>query len=386
MAATVRYNCSILKRETTMRKRKTVGVPVQVYNLGSPAGAQMDFERDELWSRMDAEMGKKAVSLPVFLVNPDQMDMLYPPEYRRALDPERVRPLLEEEAQREARNRYREREPEEEEPDFFDRLQRSEADARGWTKYSKVVTVGLYFRLQQYNQQFRDSVLGKGDPSLRTAEAANAFLNHQAPAIFLCCERIIGWASRVGVSHRLVMDKVYYHELGHGVMDTLPDGAPNPYFETWGCIVEESLANAIAYRCFSGTEARWVQRLIQDQPAEYRGYAAAGQLLVSLLDVKFLRDWFREWLHEYDWYWWRRIEYALDRLERGAWHPEVARTMTEVLRNLPMPLTQIRSHERIDSQNITEWRRFKRRIARAEPWIHQAWKDFAKHLLIEGVS
>lgn len=369
-----------------MRKRKTVGVPVQVYNLGSPAGAQMDFERDELWSRMDAEMGKKAVSLPVFLVNPDQMDMLYPPEYRRALDPERVRPLLEEEAQREARNRYREREPEEEEPDFFDRLQRSEADARGWTKYSKVVTVGLYFRLQQYNQQFRDSVLGKGDSSLRTAEAANAFLNHQAPAIFLCCERIIGWASRVGVSHHLVMDKVYYHELGHGVMDTLPDGAPNPYFETWGRIVEESLANAIAYRCFSGTEARWVQRLIQDQPAEYRGYAAAGQLLVSLLDVKFLRDWFREWLHEYDWYWWRRIEYALDRLERGAWHPEVARTLTEVLRNLPMPLTQIRSHERIDSQNITEWRRFKRRIARAEPWIHQAWKDFANYLLIEGVS
>jgi hypothetical protein len=51
-----------------------------------------------------------------------------------------------------------------------------------------------------------------------------------------------------------------------------------------------------------------------------------------------------------------------------------------------MPPTQIRSHERIDSQNITEWRRFKRRIARAEPWIHQAWKDFAKHLLIEGVS
>jgi hypothetical protein len=93
-----------------MRKRKTVGVPVQVYNLGSPAGAQMDFERDELWSRMDAEMGKKAVSLPVFLVNPNQMDMLYPREYRRALDPEQIRPLLQEEAQREARKREREQE------------------------------------------------------------------------------------------------------------------------------------------------------------------------------------------------------------------------------------------------------------------------------------
>jgi hypothetical protein len=93
-----------------MRKRKTVGVPVQVYNLGSPAGAQMDFERDELWSRMDAEMGKKAVSLPVFLVNPNQMDMLYPREYRRALDPEQIRKLLQEEALREAQKREREQE------------------------------------------------------------------------------------------------------------------------------------------------------------------------------------------------------------------------------------------------------------------------------------
>jgi hypothetical protein len=373
-----------------MRKRKTTGVPVQVYNLGSPAGAQMDFERDELWSRMDAEMGKKAVSLPVFLVNPDQMDMLYPPEYRRALDPERIRPLLQEEVEREAREREREqetgewRERREEEPDFFDRLQRSEEDQIGWSKYSEVILVGLYLHLERCDQNFRSSVLRQGDSNAQTAEAENAFLNHQAPAIFLCCERIVDWASRLGISHHLVMDKVYYHELGHAIMDTLPDGAPNPYLESWGRIVEESLANAVAFRCFRGREALWVQRLIQDQPAEYRGYAAAGQLLVSLLAVKFFRDWFREWLHE--WYWWRRIENALDRLERGAWHPKVAHTLTEVLRNLPMPPTQIRSHERIDSQNITEWRRFKRRIARAEPWIHQAWKDFAKHLLIEGVS
>jgi hypothetical protein len=373
-----------------MRKRKTVGVPVQVYNLGSPAGAQMDFERDELLSRMDAEMGKKAVSLPVFLVNPNQMDMLYPREYRRALDPERIRPLLQEEVEREARERDREgeletrREPQEGEQDLFDRLKRYEEE--GWLKYSRVVAVGLYLRMGQHNQQFQDQVLQLGDPNVRTAEAENAFLNHQAPAIFLCCERIVDWASRLGVPHYLVMDKVYYHELGHAIMDTLPDGAPNPYLESWGRIVEESLANAVAFRCFRGREALWVQRLIQDQPAEYRGYAAAGQLLVSMLNVKFLRDWFREWLHEYDWYWWRRIKYVLDRLERGAWHPEVARTLTEALRNLPMPLTQIRSHERIDSQNITEWRRFKRRIARAEPWIHQAWKDFANYLLIEGVS
>ena len=376
-----------------MRKRKTVGVPVQVYNLGSPAGAQMDFERNELWSRMDAEMGKKAVSLPVFLVNPDQMDMLYPPEYRRALDPERIRPLLQEEVEREARNRYREREPEEEEPDFFDRLQRSEADARGWTKYSKVVTVGLYFRLQQYNQQFRDSVLGKGDPSLRTAEAENAFLNHQAPAIFLCCERIVDWASRVGVSHHLVMDKVYYHELGHGVMDTLPDGAPDPYHEIWGRIIEESLANAIAYRCFKGKEALWVQRLIQDQPAEYLGYASACHFAVIWLNLESLRDWGR-----LGWLWWYDLENALRNLERGRWfsvyeltelHRELTklhRELTKLSRNLPFPFSPIGWAARIDLHNIKAWKEFKHVGAPTRSPEMEGWKKFAMYLLITGVS
>jgi hypothetical protein len=377
-----------------MRKRKTVGVPVQVYNLGSPAGAQMDFERDELWSRMDAEMGKKAVSLPVFLVNPNQMDMLYPREYRRALDPERIRPLLQEEVEREARNRYREREPEEEEPDFFDRLQRSEEDQIGWSKYSEVILVGLYLHLERCDQNFRSGVLRQGDSNAQTAEAENAFLNHQAPAIFLCCERIVDWASRVGVSHHLVMDKVYYHELGHGVMDTLPDGAPNPYFETWGRIVEESLANAIAYRCFKGKEALWVQRLIQDQPAEYLGYASACHFAVIWLNLESLRD----WGYRLGWFWWYDLENALRNLERGRWfsvyeltelHRELTklhRELTELSRNLPIPFSPIGWAARIDLHNIEAWKEFKRVGAPTRSPEMEGWKKFAMYLLITGVS
>jgi len=56
----------------------------------------IDFSREELWSRMDAPMGAKAVSIPVFLVNEAQMDKIYPPERCRALDPERVRALMRE--------------------------------------------------------------------------------------------------------------------------------------------------------------------------------------------------------------------------------------------------------------------------------------------------
>ena len=387
-----------------MRKRKTVGVPVQVYNLGSPAGAQMDFERNELWSRMDAEMGKKAVSLPVFLVNPNQMDMLYPREYRRALDPEQIRKLLQEEARREAQKRDREQETgewrerreeepdfferREEEPDFFDRLQRSEEDQIGWSKYSEVILVGLYLHLERCDQNFRSGVLRQGDSNAQTAEAENAFLNHQAPAIFLCCERIVDWASRVGVSHHLVMDKVYYHELGHGVMDTLPDGAPNPYFETWGRIVEESLANAIAYRCFKGKEALWVQRLIQDQPAEYLGYASACHFAVIWLNLESLRDWGR-----LGWLWWYDLENALRNLERGRWFSESVRELTKIHReltelsiNLPLPFSPIRWAARIDLHNIEAWKEFKRVGAPTRSPEMEGWKKFAMYLLITGVS
>jgi hypothetical protein len=385
-----------------MRKRKTVGVPVQVYNLGSPAGAQMDFERNELWSRMDAEMGKKAVSLPVFLVNPNQMDMLYPREYRRALDPEQIRKLLQEEARREAQKREREqetgewRERREEEPNFFDRLQRSEEDQIGWSKYSEVILVGLYLHLERCDQNFRSGVLRQGDSNAQTAEAGNAFLNHQAPAIFLCCERIVDWASRVGVSRHLVMDKVYYHELGHGVMDTLPDGAPNPYFETWGRIVEESLANAIAYRCFKGKEALWVQRLIQDQPAEYLGYASACHFAVIWLNLESLRY----WDYRHGWLWWYELENALYNLERGRWFSEsvreltklhrelteLHRELTELSRNLPLPFSPIGWAARIDLHNIEAWKEFKRVGAPTRSPEMEGWKKFAMYLLITGVS
>jgi len=377
-----------------MRKRKTVGVPVQVYNLGSPAGAQMDFERDELWSRMDAEMGKKAVSLPVFLVNPNQMDMLYPREYRRALDPEQIRKLLQEEARREAQKREREqetgewRERREEEPDFFDRLQRSEEDQIGWSKYSEVILVGLYLHLERCDQNFRSGVLRQGDSNAQTAEAENAFLNHQAPAIFLCCERIVDWASRLGISHHLVMDKVYYHELGHAIMDTLPDGAPNPYIESWGRTVEESLANAIAYRCFKGKEALWVQRLIQDQPAEYLGYASACHFAVIWLNLESLRY----WDYRLDRFWYK-LENALYDLESRRWFSEsvreltkIHRELTELSRNLPFPFSPIGWAARIDLHNIKAWKEFKRVGAPTRSPEMEGWKKFAMYLLITGVS
>lgn len=54
-------------------------LPVEVHNLGSQEAQALDFSREALWKRMSGPMGKKAVEVPVFLVNPAQMDYLYPP-------------------------------------------------------------------------------------------------------------------------------------------------------------------------------------------------------------------------------------------------------------------------------------------------------------------
>jgi hypothetical protein len=240
-------------------------------------------------------------------------------------------------------------------------------------------------------------VLRQGDSNAQTAEAENAFLNHQAPAIFLCCERIVDWASRLGISHHLVMDKVYYHELGHAIMDTLPDGAPNPYLKSWGRTVEESLANAIAYRCFKGKEALWVQRLIQDQPAEYLGYASACHFAVIWLNLESLRY----WNYRSGWLWWRALENVLCNLERGGrWFSksvrqltelhreltELHRELTELSRNFPLPFSPIGWAARIDLHNIKAWKEFKRVGAPTRSPEMEGWKKFAMYLLITGVS
>ncbi|MDT7942809.1 MAG: hypothetical protein RQ993_06005 [Bacteroidota bacterium] len=69
-------------------------LPARIYNLGSKAAADLDFTREALWRRMDASMGRKAVQIPVFLVNEAQMDELSPPERKRALDPRHVKEWL----------------------------------------------------------------------------------------------------------------------------------------------------------------------------------------------------------------------------------------------------------------------------------------------------
>jgi len=304
-----------------VRRKKTLAtLPARIYNLGSPAGADLDFSRAELWERMDAPMGAKAVSVPVFLVNEAQMEYIHPPERQRALSPERVREWLQ----------------------ICDKLEDpflwlSEWEREDWYIYKEIVAIGIYInflklpspqkdlinwlkglqpsalrdnlldyfsrpltqitlreletlweewkdRLSQgeFQQQFMEklaeiaenypdvkrNLLDYGDSNFCSDEAKEAWMKLTGPAIFLCSERIVKRADEAAVPVEIVLDKVYYHELGHAIMDT----GYTPYDTVWGRTIEESCANWIAYNRFKPGEAFLVQRIINDQPAEYQGY------------------------------------------------------------------------------------------------------------------
>ncbi|MEZ8220545.1 hypothetical protein GG496_000712 [Candidatus Fervidibacteria bacterium JGI MDM2 JNZ-1-D12] len=268
------------------RKKKLAQLPAQIYNLGSAAGEMIDFSREELWSRMDAPMGAKAVSIPVFLVNEAQMDEIYPPERRRALDPERVRALM------------REWEEMGGWEDLFEQLEKNTEET--WWRYKKVVAVGVY--ISGHRSYDATVVVGLGNKEYCSVDAESAFLNLKTPAIFLCPERIVNRASREGITIELVLDKVYYHELGHAIMDR----GNTPYDTVWGRTIEESLANWIAYSKFKGSEARLIQRLISTQPAEYQGYAWLSEVVGFTPIIAFIRrereiEWV-EWLHFIRWH------------------------------------------------------------------------------------
>lgn len=347
----------------------TQNLPIQLANVGSREAPGLDFTREALWKRMDGGMGRKAVQTPVFLANPRQMDYLYPPERLRFLHPEQVRRWA-----REVRER-RERERDEGKP-----LQGLEPERQG--AYREVVAVGLY--VSRLDDAHKQELLhrAEGDPE------EEALRRHAGPAIFLCPERILSWAGREGVSPNLVLDKVYYHELGHALMDT----GPTPYQELWCRIVEESLANWIAFRRFNGKEAHLVQRLIAGQPPEYQGYLAVEEVPWGFGE----EDWERLW-EEWRWHWYRALR-ELPSYWREYW--EVWREFWEewwlrlpylTRRGFPVPPFAMvpawvpREEPWLGEYNLMQWKEAKRRKTLSGDQV-TAWVWFAEALLLRSIE
>jgi hypothetical protein len=332
-----------------MPRKRLASYRPTVHNLGSPQGELLDFGREEIYARMNLSLGRKAAALPVYLVNPAQMDRLYPPERRRTFcDPERVREAL-------WTLRPRIKEGERDRSLLWEALR----DGFECEPFRRTVAVGLYMR--SLDGVSKGGVLRLGDPGHQDPGAPPAFQADPGPAIFLCPERIVDWGAREGVPTALVQDKVYYHELAHALMDTAADADSDPYREPWGLVVEESLANWVAASRFQGSEALAVHRLIKGQPPEYLGYEAVSRLVFSSSRR------LRHSLFVEDILW----EDALWFIRRGYWPPF-----------LPLPLPE-KEKERLARLNLEAWRETKRR----GDWrdLKKLWEEFALRLLEEGV-
>ena len=271
-----------------MPRRKNI--PIKVINLGSSKANKLDFSRKELYKRMSPQMGKKAIEIPVYLVNPQQMDLIYPKERRRCLNPEGLKQWAKRWNEKiEEIERLLEYDEVELKEEQLDRLaDMSDIKEVGYTDCGSSIAIGLYL-----------------NNSL--SENSNEKLDFDKPSIFICPERVIDWAKRNNLGVNLVLDKVYYHELAHAMIDN----NRFPYNEPWVRIIEESLANWIAFKCFSGTgEAIFIQKLIQQQPLEYQGYTHIADAF-----IRFARTfwWLNRWRR---WYWWELIEMIEEMIER----------------------------------------------------------------------
>lgn|GEM_PF-3152657 len=99
------------------------------------------------------------------------------------------------------------------------------------------------------------------------------------PCIFICPERIKRWSKKlsnrndmnanINRIYKNIFAKVFIHELAHAYMNT----DKKRYITSWGKIIEESLANAIAYQTISHNFEKGIVNIaISEQPIEYRGY------------------------------------------------------------------------------------------------------------------
>lgn len=257
-----------------MARRKQIKglLPIAFHNLGSGAAHQIDLTREALYTRMENRLAELAIKIPVFLVNEAQMDAIAPPALKRGLNKDVVQRLFREALAVEEAQREHERRSEEEiSPIERAWNQIQDDDSYYWTRFTPV---GLYFGRRSAKPQLA-KLNSQGTPQ---PDAVDAYQSVNMPLIFICPERVIGWANRAGLDPNLVYDKVLYHELGHAYMDTEDAPSESVYDTAWGRVIEESLANFIAFLQFSGIEARYVQRLITTQPAEYQGYLLVSRL------------------------------------------------------------------------------------------------------------
>ena len=189
----------------------------------------------------------------IFLINEETMDRIYPPRKRLSLDErclkEMLTPLRERRFDFEEELRFTD--------EFLERLEKCRENTKG------TVAVGLFV------------------PDLSKDLARKLNLNDTRELIFICPERLNSWAIKIkrffpGISDtfikKIIASKILFHELAHKYMYDPSDS--NRYNVSWKQLIEESLANAIAFKLLSGSlrSKAVVSKAILEQPFEYRQY------------------------------------------------------------------------------------------------------------------
>ena len=196
-------------------------------------------------------------SVSVYLVSPQTMDRIYPPERREFLNPECIKEVLnffdDKLSNSDVWNEITDK--------FFCRLEECKK------KSSKFAPVGVYF---------------SSIPEGVSEEIQNSYgiQIHPKRGIFICPERIQNLVLKVQRDFpnfdnkrgfRFLFAKVYLHELAHAFMD---NGEPKSKSEWWERLIEESLANALAYQELRPSKINNVvfKKIVSEQPLEYQGW------------------------------------------------------------------------------------------------------------------
>lgn len=193
---------------------------------------------------------------PFYLVDPGTMDVLYPPEKRRLFDEDCVAKVLTKE--RESAEQNKDRNPFEEAERLLGEFSECRREIEG-----RMIAVGVY-----------KAALSPREVAFLKKSSRRELPN--VPSIFVCSERVAEWADKVGTPGRqkgplrhLLFEAIALHELAHAFMDGV--GRPARRSDATR-IIEESLANAIAFAHFAAGEKPWVSRCFAEQPMEYRAY------------------------------------------------------------------------------------------------------------------
>jgi len=213
-----------------------------------------------------------------FLVNPELMDEIYPPEKRKVFDTACIKDnLADVEIEPREKPLKESTGPWTDGPDEFERTW--SVLKRCFVKANWFIPVGVY--ISKPSERILDALRG------HKGEKAATLLSEEGSIIFICPERCGTWMNGLKMSgacagcnsieiFMTIFALVSYHEAAHSNMDRYDSDEIKAFYqEPWGKIIEESLANAMALRYFRGKNKMdrkhlsIVLKAVEMQPLEY---------------------------------------------------------------------------------------------------------------------